>query len=269
MLPYTIDLSQVVSALRLDRNQFDEIGQAAVEAALAFTYEQINLEAMKGLRSSRQTYIRNINKPVVGRLQGSITLTGQLPNMIEQGTAPFDMKLGFSKSSKIKRTKKGGWYLTIPFRWATPGTVGESSAFTGTMPKAIHELAKGLLPTRTAFGMAIQRGQGLSKEQVTVAGFGQLGYRSAVVGGNLTAAQRKGYRHKSPLTQGIIKQVKLYERTKQARYNSFRRVSSKSAQNAWIHTGITARNFMPKALKNPQLGIVVKKIVAQAAKQIR
>ena len=49
---------------------------------------------LKELHQTRQVYKRNINKPVFGRLKGSITLTGTLPNMIEQGADPFDMKEG-------------------------------------------------------------------------------------------------------------------------------------------------------------------------------
>lgn len=43
----------------------------------------------------------------------------KLALMLEEGATSFDIKAGMEKSAKKHMKKDGGWYITVPFRWAT------------------------------------------------------------------------------------------------------------------------------------------------------
>ncbi len=260
MMRIGLDLRNVTSLTKLKRGAFNEVAQAIVERAANEVYSEIHRQANHNLKSTRQIYKRNINRPEMGRARATITLTGMLPNMIERGAQPFDMKLGFSRSKKVKHKADGGWYLTIPFRYATAGSLGESEAFAGVMPPEVTRMARQLKATITLpFLGVVQKGRGMSASSLKATKHGVLGSRDEIpesAGGNLTSAQRAGGQHKSPQFAGLTRQKQWYQLVSQGSYVTFRRVSDKSAQNSWIHRGIKAYNLMEKAVENVDFNTV-------------
>lgn len=266
---FLLDISNVTSLANLDRKRFMAAAQQTAEAMTFAVYNQIRKEANKSLKSTRQIYKRNINSPVMGRLSGTITLTGKLPNMLEQGASAFDMKEGFSRSQKVKKKKGGGWYLTIPFRYAGAGAIGESSAFSGgIMPPEIKSMLKDLKTSVTVpFLGTVRQGGRISVQQLAATKFGVLGSRNEIKGSGLSSAQSKKYDHKSPIFAGAVKSKAFYQRAAQTKVNTFRRVSGggskgNSAPNSWIHRGLDARDLFPKGLENANLGAVATRAIS-------
>ena len=188
--------------------------------------------ASKKLSSTRRLYVNGLVIVDEGRLKSSIVLKGKLPNMIENGISAYDMKIGFSKSGKIKRNKDGGWYLTIPFRHAASTSLGENEAFSTKLPKEVHSVAKS--------GRAV-RLQDLPAALQT------------------KKTNSKGYTHKSAIYEGLKRQTDDQGRT--SGYSTFRRVGSNSPKNSWINKGMPPRNFASKALSDPSVKIVVDNII--------
>jgi len=270
MIHFSFDVSDLVNKFSLTKRDTEAIAQNAVIAATYATYQQIHKEANLVLHKTLDEYKRNINQPEFGHLQGTIVLTGTLPNMLENGASAFDMKTGFAKSSKKKTTKDGtGWYLTIPLRWATSEAGGFSSAFAGKMPKEIEEMSKGNPSQKSVFGITFQKGEGISAQQLSGTKFGGLPTRAgAPAGGGLSAGQRQPYEAKVPTFQGLKRSTKVYELRKGGVYTSFRRVSSKSADNSWIHRGLKANHFLQKGLDNANLQVVIDNAVGASLKEI-
>jgi len=255
-----VDLTALSGLGSISKKQVNDIAHQVVVACTNETYSEISRQAGKGLHGTRNTYLAGLQMPKFGRMNGSITLIGDLPNMIEQGAKAYDMKEGFSRSKKIKKTKsrvvykngramvkEAGWYLTIPMRMATPSALGESEAFAGKMSKEAYEIIKEQKAQITVpiFGV-VRRGE-QSK------GFGVTTTRDRVKG--LGRARNKPYTSKSGEMEGIIKTRKFYEKASQSSYVKFRRVGSGSDENAFIHKGFEAKDFFKKAIETLNGGI--------------
>lgn len=231
--PITLDFTDVGIEFDLDRptiNSMIDFVIKEITTRVAYNWE---LLAKRELHKTRSIYLRSIVVGDSGPNTGFIKLVGVLPNMIEEGCSPFDMKLGFSKSSKAKDKKgKSGWYLTIPFRWATPMALGESEVFSGKLPEEVYKIAKtksqgeslkvGELPQQ--FRVPKTREMVISKSKVFEA-----------------------YVNKTPLLAGLTRiQHPSFTRV-YSRYMTFRRVSDLSDPDAFIHSGIVARKLGDRA----------------------
>lgn len=200
--------------------------------------------AQASLVSTQQDYIAGIEEP---RQQGEfvvITLEGKLPNMIEDGWGGGDLRDTHLSGPKVKTSKAGHKYVSIPFRHATPGTRG----FVGrVMPKGIHQAAKGLKGTLT----------------------GPDG-KATLWGDRLKAGLATKLRphHETDIYASMIRAQKTYEATTQSSYHTFRTLSNNpgtrkhitptggvhrgaeppegSREVGWIHPGIEARHFLPQ-----------------------
>ena len=230
-----IDFSEVIDEFTLTYEEASGLGDVLVEAVTNQVLINWRTAAARGLHGTRSRYLRGLQVVDRGRLANAIVLKGKFPNMLEQGISSFDMKIGFSKSSKVKRRKDGsGWYLTIPFRWATPDALGENEAFSGVMPKEVHKAAK-----RKASGNIIM----------------------AVKPSDIPAAlsRRKRQHHKSGIYEGIrrTKTIKEEKNERGGGYISFRRVSDRSDKKAFFHPGFVAKDFAAQALNNPNLQITI------------
>lgn len=258
---YLIDLSEVTDIARLSRNDFDAITQNGIRDVMNAIYNQIHVEANKALKSTRSVYKANINRPEIGRLEGSITLTGQIPNMIEQGVSAFDMKTGFAKSKKAKFTKDGHWYFTVPFRLATSGAIGESEAFSGSIPAEVERAVKKLTPSQSQpFAGIVKSGKSLDMGRLKAIKhgvFAQVSTRPQITGSGLSPAQEAAYTHKAPKLAGLTRQQSFYGLVNQGKYMTFRRVSDRSDPNAFIHPGIKAYDLMPKSVDKVDIGAVM------------
>ena len=196
----------------------------SVQTSLSIIRDRWQREAQNRLKSTRADYLMGLSfNSIIYPLDsdgfvGSVQLDGKLPNMIEEGFKPFDMKIGFGKSNKVSRTKGGGWYLTVPFRHSTPNSNG---SFGAPMPKSVYNVAKKLAPNA----------------------------RMSVKGGNRTSWT--GYQHKNNIYDGLTRIVKSYKNTNQSQYYTFRRVSNNSDPMSWQHPGWSglkvAEKLMPFA----------------------
>lgn len=247
MIPINVDLSDVVRQLNVSASQSADLVDFVTKELTARLAQNWANQAKRYLHQSRQEYLRSLIIVDKGRFEGAVILTGQVPNMIEQGANPFDMKRGFANSDKKKYNKKGGWYLTIPFRYATPGALAESSIFSGKLPEPIYEAIK-------------SNPVGLLKKIDLPEGFDKPKIRSAIQSSPKSRAFQE-YQHKSSIFEGLKRDTKQYDRALQSQFTSFRRVGSESDDNAFIHKGINARMLAEKAIENTNIGDTVANII--------
>lgn len=198
--------------------------EASIATSLALIRDRWQTEAQQRLRSTLTDYLLGLNfgsiqQPYDSPLTGAVVLLGDLPNAIERGWGAFDMKIGFGKSSKIKHSQDGGWYLTIPFRHTTPGSSG---TFGTPMTKDIYGVAKQLSPY----------GSGTRNTSMVVPGAGDKSWT--------------GYVHKSNKNSGMVRIVKSYQKARQSQYMTFRRVSDKSDPASWMHPGYHGAHIADK-----------------------
>lgn len=190
----------------------------AASRAVRDTADIVKLEwekiAKQKLRTAYLDYYAGLNQPnsleFPDPFTAVITMRGRWANMLETGFPAFDMKRGFKQSEKAKRTAKGGWYLTIPFRHLTPGSIGVGG---GTpMPMDIYRQAKNLLPGQRLTGTEAKYPPQMSWTL---------------------------YLNKSGIYENMIRNVKVYSESgaRQGTYYTFRRVSDRSDPLSWWHPG--------------------------------
>ena len=234
MLPISIDVSDLAKQFKLSREQIRPLVVDTLNALSTRTVELWKEEA-RVLGSTRAEYLNAIyvlrdsdNSVIVG-------LHGVLPNMVEKGASPFDMKDGFLKSNK-KTTTADGWYLTIPFKWFTPGTLEES---TPKIPEEIHRVVK-----------EITDRSGIKRSELPSKYRDVLGQRDRI---ETRTKVWDTYRHKSPLWEGMVRSPKKDH----SHYVTFRRVSSNSDPDSWIHRGLVRRDFLNRAMGRLEINSIV------------
>lgn len=251
----SFDLSEVASEFNLNSTQIEQISNSASKALTLEIHRNWIEAAKRELKSTRNSYIGGLIIAEEGMFANTITLTGTLNNMIENGVGAFDMKTGYMKSSKIKYTKSGGWYLTVPFRFGTPDSIGENSAFSGTMPQEIYDIVKNFEPSKTDIGGNSKGGQTLKSGDIP-SQFQTPKARNSVMN-DVISKTFDSYTHKSSIFEGIGKSQKTYQGASQSGYNSFRRVGSNSDPMAWIHSGLPQRNFASQAIENTDVDMII------------
>ena len=227
-----IDTRDLSSQFEMSKGDIDGLLQYTVQQLTAeFAYIWGN-EAKSNLHSSRAKYLNAIQVTERGRFTGVAYLNpaAWLPNAIETGATAFDMKVGFLRSSKVKMGKSGP-YITIPFRFGTSGSIGESEAFAGVMPPEIERATKsssgplkmGNIPSK----YHIPKSAALRKRQESI------------------SFKKMESMDKTSIYEGIEKRG--------GSYINFRRVSLNSSADAFQHPGFEARDLAGKAL--PKLDI--------------
>lgn len=229
IVPLSIDFGDNVQKYMLSTDEVNAAMDAAVKQVTVAFAEAWKATAKQGLKSTRQEYVNSIIVIPSGMLVGKVKLVGFLPNGIESGMSAFDQKTGFLRSSKVKRGKNGDPYLTIPFRFAAPDSLGEASSFSGVLPKAVHLAAKKLPVNVQLSSSAVPNPYNIPKT------------RAAIEAENVVF---KAYTHRGSIYAGISKN----STPNHSGYKSFRRVSLNSDPDSWIHSGLAARNFAEKAL---------------------
>ena len=244
MIPIHLDISEIVDEFMLTSLQSEELASQIIDSIIVEYSSKWENAVNKGLKKTRKLYK---NAMYIDRISGSEVVFGLQPGKdglalaIEEGKPPFDEKPFFKKSSKVKQKLDGGWYLTIPFRYATPGAVAESDIFQGKLPKEIYDIVK------NNAGKPIKKSQLPSQYQ-------QLGKRKEIMGVNGVIPE---YTHKSPKFEGLVRiDISSTDNEKHGGYFTFRRVSDKSDILSWIHPGFEARKFMDKALDMSQIETV-------------
>ena len=204
--------------------------------------EWITLASDEFLSTSRD-YIQGISDPEVGTSSVTIQLLGTLPNMLEQGWPKTDMRTTVLKSPHVRTSKAGDKYMVIPFRHGTPGTTGRNVG--PAMPRAIHNVARGLAPTtRNPGGGTTPKGEQLS-DKIKMSKRAQ----------KILSTKAKPWHSGSIYTgmirkmgQGATGKAKGAAPTQQPQYQTFRTISDnpKTDPRSWIHPGIRARKLASK-----------------------
>jgi hypothetical protein len=160
----------------------------------------------------------------------------KLALMLEEGATSFDIKAGMEKSAKKHMKKDGGWYITVPFRWATSEAIAESSIFASKMPKAIEKLVK------------------MSSSPIKQSNLPK--------GFDVIRTSSVGYIHQSSIYAGIGRSdISSTNKEKRGGYWSFRRISDTSADNSWVHPGFPPLKLMEKTLNELQIDAIVDRAV--------
>lgn len=163
--------------------------------------------ASSRLSTTRNDYIQSLAMDFPDAFTGILYIQGNWANMLEQGFPPFDMKKGFQRSPKAKRTKNNGWYLNIPFSHHTPS---QTLTAKQVMPQDIYRQAKML----------------------------KIGER--LTGTEARYPPRRswtGYRHQSGFYESMMRTSPAMKGKQRSQYYTFRRVSDKSAPMSFWHPG--------------------------------
>ena len=236
MVPIVIDISGVQGRLFLDAEEMRSYARYVLDG-MGTRYMQLwTKQVTDNLHQTQRAYMLGMPQELkyVDDYTLEIVLEGKgdskLAIMLETGASPFDIKEGFKKSSKAKKKEDGGWYLTIPFRYATASAIAQSSVFANKMPLPVERIAKRLGDKEQI------------KEADLPAEFQVKGVRKEIKTATTIYPE---YTHKSSIYTGIQHNTL----PNQGSYINFRRVSDLSDDNSWIHKGFQPHNFMDKALE--------------------
>jgi len=235
VLDFNIDTTDLAAEFSLTEVQVDDLVVYCVEEVTTEVARYWADEVKRGLGSTRQQYLSSLSIEKVDKHTRAVFLdpAAWLPNAIESGKGAYDMKQGFLASSKVKYTKKGDPYLTIPFRFATPDALGESEAFSGIMPRVIHS--------------AVQ--QTSSQSSKTGLGMGDIPTQYQMPVSSMLRQTLKSIGYENLAAD--VKMTSIYEGLRKQEsgggYVNFRRVSLASDKSSWQHPGFEARNFSEKA----------------------
>lgn len=228
---FKIDTTEVQRVFSLSKKEHNDFRDFVVARVSERFVRDVTSMASRELGRTRGDYIRSISMTKGGIGSVIIELGGFLANAIEQGYPAFDQKEGFQRSPKAKQKLDGGWYITIPFSHATPGTAGDFATLGEAMPEAVYEQALSLTP-----------GEGLSDD----GSLPRIGERQPV---SNELRHFDSYMRKHSPYEGMQR----IQREKHTSYVTFRRVSDKSDDLAWIHAGFEPRRFFDKALSVERL----------------
>lgn len=246
MVPVFIDTQSLSEQLFLTENQVKEMVDYAVKEITARFARNWEQEAMRTLKSTRNLYARNLIVVDEGIGKGSVVLTGFLPNALESGLSAFDMKPGLLNGPNAKKALNGNRYNTVPFRFAAPGSLGESEVFTSSLPEEVASVIRSK-PQNIPVEGGGKRTQGLRPEEIPTS-FREPTVRSAP---KTESQSFNDYRRKSSIYEGVTRVQDPV--TGQQRYQSFRRISDNSDPDAFIHPGFSAMNLADKALQNTDI----------------
>lgn len=231
MIPIKINVDELAAEFHLSGKDVSDLKEEILSGLCNELVRNWSQQAREKLKSTRSEYIRSLKVFREGKFKGGVELIGWLPNRIESGLSPFDMKIGMLKSNKTKKGSKGQDYITVPFRIGIPSTLGESQIFTNIMSPAVYKIAKSLQGKET-----VKTGQLPSPLQIPQT-------REFI---KTQTKVFEAYTHKAPIFTGIQKGQGAFH----GQYHTFRRISSSASDpNSWIHTGIQAYKLADRALK--------------------
>ena len=234
-----IDLSGTIEEFSLSDEEIGSLSRYVLDCVSGEYTRNWEKNIDDSLHSTRQSYKNAIyveQPDDYSLILGMSPQKDKLGLMLEEGATSFDIKAGLEKSAKKHMKKDGGWYITIPFRWATAEAIGESSIFANKMPAAIYQLVK------------------TSSRPLSV---GEL-----PKGFDIIKTNSVGYEHKSSIYAGIGKtDISSTTKEKRGGYWSFRRVSDNSDPNSWIHPGFPPLKLMEKTLNELQFDAIVDRAI--------
>lgn len=211
-LPIKIDLSDFIKEFDLSNSQVKILASKLVDSITKTFVSELKQKVNTTLKSTRQIYLDNLKIETIDEFNKEIKLVGWLPNTIEQGTSSFDMKKYFEKSSKTKVSKKGNWYLVIPFKY------NNSTSSSSKLPKEISNIIN-------------KQKTPLKEQQIPES------YRLHKIKENSDFGI---YQHKNSIYTGISK--------KNNDTMSFRTVGAVSDSSSWIYPNLEKRDFFGKSI---------------------
>lgn len=254
MQPIRIDIQDIANEFSLSRDEITDFSRYVVEIVSSKFAKYWENEAAHSLHQTRAEFQKAIYIEKVDDTNVVVGLKGFVPNAVEQGIDAFDQKEYFAKSKKIKLTKDGKWYLTIPFRFNTPGTLGESTVFSNQLPEEIHQIVRD--KSKAGDNSGLRRTEIPQEFQIP-----RTRPRIELESGKVF----EEYTHRSSIYEGMVRSDMQFH----SQYNTFRRVSEISSDpNSWIHTGIEARNLSEKALDAMDLETTVDKAIDKFLSQL-
>lgn len=240
MIPVFIDTRDVAAQFDFTKEQVDDLEELTIRRVTLAFQQQWKAFAGKELGGTREMYKNSIHVRFTSKSSGMVYLDSAnwLANALEMGYASFDMKTGFLKSEKVKYTKDGDPYLTIPFRFSTPGALGESSAFSGKLPKDIYSRVKSLPISRPRLQLKD------IPEQYQIP-------KSRELRNKIQEIKSLSLEDRTSIYEGLERRG--------GGYMTFRRVSLKSHTDSWIHPGFEERNIAGKALEEfiPEISTII------------
>lgn len=242
MLPnINIDITDISSQFSFSKEESDNFMKSSLLRIVdSFWLDWQDKVRNSNLQSTKPIYMNAMYREKIGEdyvlgLDPGFWLAGA----VEGGISAFDEKEGFFKSSKAKTNKEGKKYFIIPFKFATFEAVATSQSFSGgSLPKEVHQVAKSV---------------GEEGRQIRLSDLPEQ-YRIPSSRPQTTlwnGTVKEEYTHKSSIYEGIQKS----NLKRHSGYVSFR-TASELEPNAFIHTGIQARNLMGEVAQdysNPQL----------------
>jgi len=234
-----IDLQIDFSMTQQDVDGMSEFVVDEVTAAFARKWDN---QAKTNLNSTREQYRNALQVSKRGRFTGVVSLNPAvwIANALEMGASSYDMKTGLLNSSKVKYTSKGKPYITVPFRFATAGSVGESSLFAGVMPTTISNQVQQAPPKSS-----------LKMEQIPSQ------YHMPKSASLRNRLRSRGFSQMERNTKVTSIYEGLQRNSKGSGYVMFRRVSLNSDADRFIHPGFEPRMLADKALNNMNVPQVV------------
>lgn len=202
---------------------------ASIEAlALSARDKWIEI-AQDRLKSARGDYIRGLQEDLSfqanGEMDYQINLVGWLPNAVEGGMAPYDMKPILLNGPAA--AKNGGRYMTVPFRHYKDS---QSAERMNKAPNYKQDLQK------------VLKQSGLGKIKKNLQGK-PLSGKVGVARGTDSYIKKLKPHHKNSIFEGLTQTQKTYGNSTQSQLTTFRRVSRNSAPESWLHPGINAANL--------------------------
>lgn len=141
-LSITFDLGSQLDLMRVvNREIFPLLHQAvnAVGKQTAANWQQ-SVYAAKLWSGEKDAYAKSITWQMTGDFSGYVEATYEHARDIEDGRPARDLKAMLATSKKVRTSKKGNRYLSIPFRHNTPG----NDALAKAMPTSVFDVAKTL-----------------------------------------------------------------------------------------------------------------------------
>lgn len=221
--PIRVDLGGLVEEFGLDSNSVEELSNRIVTSVTVEFLNKLQDNVSMTLKGTRATYLNNLEVKDIDSKNKEIILHGWLPNALEDGTQAFDMKPGFAKSLAAHISQNGGWYLSIPFQFATPMALGEGKT---KIPQPVYNIVK-------------KQKSPLRADQIP-SPYNERRTRPTV-SNNYRVFD--AYQHKSSIYEGLQKR-------QQGGYMTFRRVSNNSDPDAFIHRGFKGEKFFEKSLND-------------------
>lgn len=246
-----IDFSKVVPSQVLAA-----MHPASVDSLISMVMDAAKVEwdrlASVELFTSRHEYREHISNVEYGDGFAAIHLTGEIPNIVENGLDPIDLRkilLG-PKVPVVPRGQKGkhvsvhvdeygsaktGYYRAIPFRH----TVGTSGVLGAPMGAAFR---KKLGPKDAA-----ELGQKVWEHAKELTGTRTDPYKGTKWGGRLPAglAPLLKPHHKTDIFAGMVKSRKKYQKKTQSQYFTFRTISTHN-KIGWMRPKIEGRHLSKK-----------------------